>query len=192
MTGSTQRYFEKDEEFTLSKISYPDKIEEMGALRVQAWKQEQGVSKTFFSNNAWIDEYDQNAHHWIITQAGNIVASARMSFHDTYASVPHSELFDEQELGIYNHGPFASLNRLVVDKRFRGKGFSGILDNARIEFAKSQGIQVIIAQPIESRINSLQDLGFILIGKIKPLLQMPDRQLYFMINELSKNPNVED
>ncbi|WP_234646734.1 GNAT family N-acetyltransferase [Dyadobacter sp. CY356] len=187
MNNKPQRRIFDDEEFRLSKISYPDKIDEMGALRVHAWKHEQGISQQFFSNSTWIDEFDENAHHWIITVKGHIVASARMSFHESYASIPHSELFDEKELGIYNHGPFASINRLVVDPDYRGKGFSSVLDEARVDFARQQGIKVIIAQPIESRIRSLEELGFLLIGKIKPLYQMPERQLYFMVNDLSLN-----
>lgn len=173
--------------FMLRKISYPEKIDEMGALRIQAWKEEPGINREFFSNKTWIDEFDKNAHHWVISVEGNIVASARMTFHETYAMIPHAELFEEWKLGMYNHGPFASFNRLVVDPNYRGRGLSAILDRVRVEFARSQHIKVILAQPIESRIKPLEDLGFLLIGKIGPLFQMPGRQLYFMVNELSPN-----
>ena len=192
MSGITQRYVFKDEEFILSKVSYPEKIKEVGALRIQAWKEEQGISKAFFANETWIDELDENAHHWIISTSGHVVASARMSFHETYATVPHAELFDEKDLGKYNCGPFASLNRLVVDPLYRGKGFSSVLDEIRIEYARTNGIRNIIAQPIENRIKPLEEMGFILFGKIRPLPQMPDRQLYFMINEIAENKNVEN
>ncbi|CAG4998411.1 hypothetical protein DYBT9275_01995 [Dyadobacter sp. CECT 9275] len=179
-----QRIIINNQEFLLTKLDHPERIDEMGALRVQAWKEENGISKSFFANATWIDDDDVRAHHWIITLDGMIVAAARMSFHDCYATVPHSDLFDEAELGAHNTPPFASLNRLVVAPEHRGKGFSGLLDNARIAFAKESGIKVIIAQPIASRIEPLEKLGFSYIGKIRPLYQMPDRQIYFMIMEL--------
>lgn len=173
-----------EEEFVITKISYPDRIDEMGALRVKAWKHEQGISQQFFSRNTWIDDYDKVAHHWVITVHGKIVASARMSFHEHYSDIPHAELFDEHDLGDYHEAPFASINRLVVDPDFRGKGFSSILDQIRVEYAHEQHIKVMIAQPVESRIKHLELLGFRLLGKAKPLSQMPERQLYVMINEL--------
>lgn len=173
--------------FLLTKLEHPERLAEMGALRVAAWKEEQGISQDFFANAAWIDDDDQKAHHWIITKDNIIVAAARMSFHKEYKTVPHADLFDENELGNLNAGPFASLNRLVVAPAFRGHGFSAWLDKARINYAEANGVKLIIAQPIASRIKPLEDLGFIYIGKIRPLYQMPDRQIYFMIKELPQN-----
>ena len=175
------------EEFLLTRLDHPDRLDEMGALRVVAWKEEQGISQDFFSHNAWIDDDDQKAHHWIITKDNVIVAAARMSFHREYHTVPHADLFDENELGNFNSGPFASLNRLVVAPEYRGNGFSAVLDEARIRYAEENGAKLIIAQPIASRIKPLEDLGFIYIGKIRPLFQMPERQIYFMIKEISGN-----
>ncbi|WP_215233371.1 GNAT family N-acetyltransferase [Dyadobacter linearis] len=176
----------ENSEFLLTKLDYPERLDEMGALRVAAWKEEQGISKDFFSHKLWLDDEDLLAHHWVITHNKVIVAAARMSFHQEYSSVPHANLFDETLLGQFAEGPFASLNRLVVLPGFRGKGFSGVLDQARIQFAQSQGARSIIAQPIASRIKPLEDLGFVYLGKIKPLYQMPERQIYFMIKDLSK------
>lgn len=172
-------------EFLLTKLDYPERLDEMGALRVAAWKEEQGVSKEFFSHRFWLDDEDLLAHHWVITHNKVIVAAARMSFHKEYSAVPHADLFDEALLGRFAEGPFASLNRLVVAPEYRGKGFSGILDHARIRFAETQGARSIIAQPIASRIKALEDLGFEYLGKIRPLYQMPERQIYFMIKELN-------
>jgi GNAT superfamily N-acetyltransferase len=181
-----EKWFENGkEEFLLTRLDHADRLEEMGALRVVAWKEEQGISKDFFSHDAWIDDDDQKAHHWIITKDNVIVAAARMSFHKEYHTVPHADLFDESELGRFNTGPFASLNRLVVAPQFRGKGFSSVLDEARIQFAEENGAKLIIAQPIASRIKPLEDLGFIYIGKIRPLFQMPERQIYFMVKEIT-------
>lgn len=175
----------RNSEFLLTKLDHPERLDEMGALRVSAWKDEQGISKEFFSHQSWLDGDDLVAHHWIITHDNEIVAAARMTFHKEYGSVPHSDLFDEELLGAHRNGPFASINRLVVAPGYRGNGFSTILDEARIHFAEEQGMRVIIAQPVASRIKPLEDLGFVYLGKIRPLYQMPGRQIYFMIKELA-------
>ena len=177
--------------FILSKISYPEHIDEMGALRIEAWKTEQGISQSFFSKNFWIDEQDQNAHHWMITKDGKVVASARLSIHHDYDSVPHSELFSEKDLGIHNVPPFASINRLVVDPAQRGMGLATILDRVRIVYALSQNVNAIIAQPIESRVEALKRLDFNVLGRLRAPIQFPDMNIFFMIRELSENRNVE-
>ncbi|WP_414617519.1 GNAT family N-acetyltransferase [Dyadobacter sp. 32] len=173
-----------NEKFLLTRLDSPERLDEMGALRVLAWKDEQGISKDFFAQNAWIDSDDQRAFHWIISKDNVIVAAARLSFHNEYNTVPHADLFDENALGTFNTGPFASLNRLVVAPSYRGYNFSSVLDKARLSFAEEHGAKVIIAQPIASRIKPLEDLGFICIGKIRPLFQMPERQIYFMVKEI--------
>jgi GNAT superfamily N-acetyltransferase len=178
------RFEVRNAEFLLTKLDYPERLDEMGALRVMAWKDEKGINQDFFSHKAWLDDEDLLAHHWVITHNKVIVAAARMSFHQDYSSVPHANLFEESLLGNYARGPFASLNRLVVAPGYRGNGFSAILDEARIDFARKQGARSIVAQPVESRIKPLEDLGFIYLGKIEPLYQMPERQIYFMIKEL--------
>lgn len=175
----------KNSKFSLSRLDHPERLDEMGALRIAAWKDEQGVSKEFFSHSAWLDGDDLTAHHWIITHDDEIVAAARMTFHEQYSSVPHSDLFDEALIEGYGGGPFASLNRLVVAPGYRGNGFSTILDEARIRYAEEHGIRLIIAQPVASRIKPLEDLGFVYLGKIRSLYQMPERQIYFMIKQLS-------
>ncbi|NIJ53947.1 GNAT family N-acetyltransferase [Dyadobacter arcticus] len=180
------RFEIRDAEFLLVKLDYPERLDEMGALRVLAWKEEQGISPDFFSHKAWLDEDDLRAHHWVIIHNKEIVAAARLSFHKEYSSVPHADLFDASLLDGFCKGPYASLNRLVVAPQYRGNGFSALLDEARINFAAEQGIKMIIAQPVESRIKPLEDLGFIYLGKIRPLFQMPERQIYFMIKELGK------
>jgi GNAT superfamily N-acetyltransferase len=179
------RFLSDGEAFELTRLEHHERLDEMGALRVVAWKEEQGISEGFFSNAAWIDDDDQIAHHWIITKDNVIVAAARMSFHKEYHTVPHADLFDEERLGAYNKGPFASLNRLVVAPDYRGKGFSSILDHARIDYAEEHGASLIIAQPVATRIQPLERLGFVYIGKIRPLYQMPGRQIYFMVKQLS-------
>ncbi|MCE6990064.1 GNAT family N-acetyltransferase [Dyadobacter sp. CY323] len=172
-------------EFLLTKLDYPERLDEMGALRVLAWKDEQGISHDFFSHKSWLDEDDLRAHHWVISHNKVIVAAARLSFHKEYSSVPHADLFDESLIAKYGTGPYASLNRLVVAPEYRGKGFSTLLDEARINYAATNGAKMIIAQPVASRIKSLEELGFLYLGKIKPLYQMPERQIYFMIKEIS-------
>ncbi len=178
------RFEIRNSEFLLMKLDHPERLDEMGALRVLAWKDEQGISQDFFSHKAWLDDEDLLAHHWVILHNKSIVAAARMTFHTDYKSVPHADLFDGSILEGFGNGPYASLNRLVVAPEYRGNGFSTLLDEARIQYAATLGARLIVAQPVASRIKPLEDLGFFYLGKIRPLYQMPERQIYFMIKEL--------
>ena len=171
-------------EYQFYKLPTPERMDEMGALRIRAWKNEPGISQTFFSNATWLDNEDTIAHHWVITCHDEIIAAARLSIHSHYRSIPHADLFDMAKVPEYNNPPFAAFNRLVVSPEHRSKGFSHILDEARIDFAIASGVKTIIAQPVESRIRALERLGFQYIGKVRPLFQMPERQIYFMIKEV--------
>jgi GNAT superfamily N-acetyltransferase len=166
--------------FELSAGRFPDLIEEIGRFRIKAWRNENGVDPLFFSKDAWIDSLDQNARHWIITKNRIIVAAARLSFHEYVEEVPYADFLHEEHLPIFSKSPIASINRLVVDPLYRGRGFSKILDNERIKAASQHGSKVIIAFPQLSRLNSLEKLGFSLISQLKNIPEMPERPFFLM------------
>lgn len=88
----TQQFKLVDQDFVLEKIDYPERIDEIGALRISAWREEKGINAAFFSQSTWIEDLDQEAHHWIVSKDGHAIASARMSFHYSFESIPYIEL----------------------------------------------------------------------------------------------------
>jgi GNAT superfamily N-acetyltransferase len=166
--------------FELSTGSFPDLIEDIGRFRIKAWRNENGVDPLFFSKDAWVDSLDTNARHWIITHHRTIVAAARLSFHAHVEEVPYADFLLEEHLPLFSKSPIASINRLVVDPLYRGRGFSGILDNERIRAAALHGSKIMIAFPQLARLNSLEKLGFSLISQLKNIPEMPERPFFLM------------
>ena len=169
----------------LSQVSFPSRMEEIGALRIRAWRNESGVDAQFFAQRTWVDALDQTAHHWILTRNDVVVASARMSFHDSLDGVPYSSLLPDAYRSRYAHKTIASINRLVVDPQFRGHGLAKRLDQARLSMARREGIDVVLAQPQLTRLDALTNLGFSYICELAHTPEMPGRPLYFMELDLS-------
>lgn len=175
-----------EKDYLLLKVHYPEHINEIGALRIKAWRDEEGTDPDFFSKSIWLDELDAIAHHWIITYRGTIVASARLTLHFHYDNVPYRELLDDK---LENCGalPIASINRLVVHPEHRGNGLAKMLDQERINFAKAYGVKTILVQPLDNRIDPLKKLGYQLVGKIKSPYEIRARNLYLMVKRLDQD-----
>ena len=179
-----------EKEFELIKVSYPEHMDEIGTLRISSWKNERGINTDFFSQEKWVDDLDKDAHHWVILHQGHIVASARMSFHYTYNSIPYTNPVYESLFDFYGGLPIASINRLVVDPGSRGHGLARLLDETRVDFAIENGAKMITAQPLEGRVAALKKLDFIMIEQIVSPFQIPGREIFYMIKELSENKYV--
>ena len=166
--------------FELHEGHFPERLEEIGRFRIRAWRHENGISSSFFSQDAWIDSVDNQAIHWIITKNDTIVAAARLSFHDDLEDVPYNDFLHPEHGLLFDRPPIASINRLVVDPAFRGRGFAKILDQERIKVATQYGSKVMIAFPQLSRLESLQKLGFSLISQLRNIPEMPERPFFLM------------
>jgi len=167
-------------QYSLTKVSFPDFIHEIGALRIRAWRSEPGIDSVFFSRNTWIEALDQTAHHWIIADKTRIVAAARMSMHESIETVPYASLIPTGYHGRYSGKKVASINRLVVDPDYRGRGLARMLDQARIDMAIREDIDVILAQPQLSRLTTLAKQGFSYVCELSSTPEMPERPLFFM------------
>ncbi len=169
-----------DELYCLMKVDYPHRIGEIGALRIRAWRNEPGVDPRFFAQSTWIEPLDQTAHHWVVTHNDEVVAAARMTFHSTIDDVPYMQLVPTEHRQALRHRSLASINRLVVDPRFRGRGLARQLDLVRLDLARQLGAEVVVAQPQLSRLNSLSRLGFDHLCGLNSTPEMPERPLFFM------------
>ncbi|NBB21942.1 GNAT family N-acetyltransferase [Runella sp. CRIBMP] len=166
--------------FEIHEGYFPERMEEIGRFRIRAWRNENGINPTFFSQEVWIDSLDKNAHHWIITKEKVIVAAARLSFHECIEEVPYADFLHDEHRPLFQKSPIASINRLVVDPAFRGRGFARILDNERIKLAAKAGSKIMIAFPQLSRLVHLQKLGFNLISQLENIPEMPERPFFLM------------
>ncbi|NEU70008.1 GNAT family N-acetyltransferase [Spirosoma agri] len=173
-----------DDPYCIAEASFPEYIYDIGALRIRAWHDEPGVDATFFDRRTWIEPIDQTAQHWVVTRKNVVVAAARMSFHDTLDSVPYASLLPNSHWSLYTHKAIASINRLVVDPRFRGRGLARLLDQARIGMAIDKGVDVILAQPQISRLETLKKLNFSYVCELPRTPEMPNRPLFFMHRHL--------
>ncbi|MCX7737006.1 MAG: GNAT family N-acetyltransferase [Candidatus Kapabacteria bacterium] len=180
------KFVDKIEDFNFYRIFYPEKIEEIGRLRVECWKAsltENAIDERILKNSLWIDEFDANAFHWIVQYKNILAAAARMSFHLEFKNMPWYYTMSDYNLNNLKF-PIASINRLVVKPEFRRNGIAKKLDNLRIEMAKELGATAIVAQPAPNRIESLKKLGFKYFGKINRTKELPGVDFSLMILEL--------
>ncbi|WP_291069182.1 GNAT family N-acetyltransferase [Hyphomonas sp.] len=143
----------------------------IGQLRVRAWRARQPA---FPDMREWLDDFDLFARHWTLSDNGILVAAARMTVHAELSSVPNAEIF----ASVFPNGlpgPIASLNRLVVDPAFAGRGLSRALDEARIEAAGKMQCANIIVETFArtSRAAALELLGFEIAGLSLPYVSGP-------------------
>lgn len=175
-----------DEPYTLTEVAFPDRIAEIGALRIRAWSSEPGIDPVFFSQRTWIDALDHTSRHWIVTLQNKVVAAARMSFHDSLNDVPYASLLPHKYCTRYERKRLVSINRLVVDPQFRGRGLAKVLDKVRLNRAMEKGVDIILAQPQLSRLSALDKLGFSYLCELPPTPELPGRPLFFMEMDLTK------
>lgn len=149
----------------------PDIMEQVFALRVQAWR---ARTSAFPEMDTWRDDFDDVAYHWVVLhqdpgQSAVAVAAARMTIHQSLAEVPNAEIYDGL-LPPDFPGPIASINRLVVAKAFAGQGLPHVLDTVRMDFARHNGCSAIIGETFAGmrRHDDLLQKGFVALGMAKP------------------------
>lgn len=169
--------------FRIHRIDFPDYINEMGKLRIIAWEKE-GIIPDLIAKKVWLDELDKSAIHWILLEDEKLVASARMTLHNSVAEVPYSEMFAKFDLS-HLKSPVAALNRLVVNPKYKGEGIARQLDIARIETAKEIGIKTIIGEAVPWRVEPLLELGFKFVGQIGDIKEIPGVELTLITMEFS-------
>ena len=146
-------------EFSPADVSL---LECVGKLRVAAWATELPSPP---AQQSWLDDYDLVARHWAFLCDGLPVASGRMTVHSTLSEVPASEDF----VGLFANQlptPIASLNRVVVEPRYRGLGLGPTLVEVRLRAAEEMGCGSAVASTVsgERWVAQLTSRGFRLAG----------------------------
>jgi GNAT superfamily N-acetyltransferase len=141
-----------------TEVTDPDALEEVFRFRAAVWADEAWLSK--HQNMSRIaDRHEGDARHWVVRQRGQLVAAARLSFHERIEDVPDYEFFPTR-LPITIPPPIASMNRLVVHPAHRYQGIATNLDRCRIQAAKQSGANAILVQCPPYRVQRLCQLGF--------------------------------
>lgn len=177
---------EKYENMDFFRCFYPEKIWEIGKLRIECWKanlKSDEIDEKLLKNSFWVDEYEKNAFHWVVMSNDAVIASARLSFHLEFKNMPWYYAMSDYNFSNLKF-PIASINRLVVKPDFRRRGIARKLDTYRIAMAKELGASAIIAQPAPNRVESLKKLGFIYYGKISRTNELPGVDFSLMVLHL--------
>jgi len=143
----------------IQEVNFRDYEREIVSLREKVWNySEKYVAERYFKNN-FIDQFEDNALHWIITNNGKVVASCRLSIHQDSNDIPDLRYIEKQILDKLP-SPIGSLNRLVIDPEWHGKGYGKLLDQVRFEKCRSLHCHSIIGITHGKRCNQLLNYGF--------------------------------
>ena len=138
---------------------------EIGRLRTQVWSAEADVNPQSLGPEPWIDPVDQKACQWTVRDGRRLAAAARLSVHDELASVPYYTAFVDRLPG---SGPYGAMNRLVVQRDYRGRGLAHRLDCLRLQHAQRLGARQVVVVASGRRVKALEALGFENLGAPNP------------------------
>jgi hypothetical protein len=108
-----------------------------GKLRTACWS-------SFFANPGFPDDgHNVHAMHFLVLNTVVVIACARLCAHAYLRDAPDAHLYPSLDNSEFA-GPFGCFNGLVVDERFRGRGFSAILDRIRTDAAMLLGCRTLL------------------------------------------------
>lgn len=159
--------------FNLQVLNDPPKsiLEKIGRLRHDVWRYEAkefGDFELLKTDAIGPDEFDtdHNVFHVLVWHRDRLVGSARLLMRPHITLLPDARFFDAAEIEALP-GPSAVFSRLVVDPGFRRLGISKWIDEARMEKARSLGIQSFMACALgEHRAKQFVALGFESVAKM--------------------------
>ena len=137
-------------------------LEEVRRLRATVWRRSGVQVRTAQHRRYFADDHDEHALHFIALDAGLVVAAARACLHEDPFEVPDATLFGRylERVG----SPVGSINRLVVDRPFRGRGLARSLDAQRLASLRMRGCRSVVCWWAKAsgstRLAALMKLGF--------------------------------
>ena len=141
----------------------PAQLAEIYQLRVAAWQPNPYFNAAQFPDGLF-DALDPTAHHWIMEDAGRIVAAARVAIVKRLTDIPDWQLFGGCELP--DVSPLAYLSRLAILPAYQKQGWSRQFDQIRLAFIDESKIPGTICYSEKHRINALQTQGFGVTGLV--------------------------
>jgi GNAT superfamily N-acetyltransferase len=137
----------------LTRVEIPGAQE----LRFAVWTAE-GVDVRYPATKKIACSHDHHSVHWGAFDGDRLIGSARLCVHANVEEAPDGHLFAHHQIPL----PVASLNRLVLEKAYRGLGIGKALDHVRVEFARRARVRALLATAVsrESRILAFRKMGF--------------------------------
>jgi len=170
------------------------RLQEIYDLRIAAWENSEricSINKTKFPNG-WVEEIDKDAFHFVVFDDSNkIVASARISLHNSLDELPYPSAF--RSFNLPTDRPFAFYSRLVVSPNHRNSLLLKKLDQIRIAFLKENKIPFAIATCKDKRLKSVIEIGFEVLGRTTVQYAEKDEEsaLILMLDNIKINENEQ-
>lgn len=165
------------------------RLQEIYDLRVDAWQNSKGsdlVNRTLFPAG-WKDSLDDISIHWIVQDNDNeIIAAARLTLAFNFNEVEY--LGDALPNDFKVNFPFGYYSRLVIHPKYRGRGYSTLLDRVRLQFIADKKIKHSLASAEKKRAIHLKKYGFEIFG-LRPIAitnKSPLSERYIIFLDLNK------
>lgn len=164
----------------------PDELmTEIASLRHSVWNN-LVFHSTRNSPEDWTDQLDSESEHFVIFDGASVIAAARMSIHNKPEQIPDFEAIVSDIPDWVPKFPLASINRLVVSERYRGRGAAKALDRARMKSAQISGAKRVVGLASQWRVSQLAALRFSELGEVAPSSHKYDElPLYLMQRNLT-------
>ncbi|MFC3561814.1 GNAT family N-acetyltransferase [Pedobacter jamesrossensis] len=144
----------------IKEVNFSYHKKEILELRKAVWEQNNPHPAKEDLITCFYDEYDEYAFHWAaFDEKNNIVASARLSKHNSLDSLSGHKLNDDADVANIDF-PIASLSRLVIHKSFHGRGLCERLDKERIVKAEQLKCNSVCIITYGQRTKKIMDDGF--------------------------------
>ena len=138
----------------------PALLQRIEKFRLEVWGELVGARLA--AKRFGLDSFDYQAWHIAYIEDSDLIASGRLIIATCESGVPDLCSFrpylDQMEY------PIGILNRLFVNKVFRGRGMASSINKARIKLAHDHGINSIWVEVQLHRAPSMERLGFFDVG----------------------------
>ena len=159
-------------------------LESIYRLRAAVWRETADVDLAAFRDGGWSDEYDPASTHWVVRDADELVAAARLSVHERLTEVPEAEEY--AAAGLRLEGRIAAPARVVVAVAARRRGLAWQLAEAQYAAACAAGcsFSVCLSSPAMSRM--LERRGYRDAGPAGPDERFPGVCFRVMVRDLAR------
>jgi GNAT superfamily N-acetyltransferase len=163
-------------------VGEPATLQAIYRLRASVWRETGDIAQAAFADGSWSDEHDPGALHWVIRDAGELVAAARLSVHERLAEVPEAEEY--AAVGLALEGRIAAPARVVVAAAARRHGLAGLLLDAQDAAARAAGCTFAVRQASPAMTRLLERRGWRDMGAAGLDERFPGVRFEVMVLEL--------
>jgi len=172
------------EGFTAIRVDDEPTRQRIYQFRVEVWREtSEALAADAFPEGMWQDRHDASSFHWaVLDPAGELVAAARLSLHDSLGDV--SEAFQYERYGLAYDGLIAAPDRVVVNPRARRQGLARHLLDCQDALSVSKGASCAVRQASPGMCRLLMQRGWELMGPALPDPRFPGIQFTVAIKKI--------